>query len=590
MADHDHPKGIVLTGIKPSGMPHLGNYLGMIRPAIALSEDYRAFYFIADLHALTTVTDPDLLSRLSYEAAATFIALGLDPSKAILYRQSDLPEVAELSWILSCVAPKGLLNRAHAYKAATDGNRASGRDPDHGISAGLFNYPVLMAADILLLHTDVVPVGLDQKQHLEIARDLAESFNSAFGPILKVPQPVIAPDVATVPGIDGRKMSKSYDNVIPLFGDTDVIRKNVMRIVTDSRSPDEPKDPDAYWNNVTHDVTYRYGFDEAAGNFQTNNYGRGGTAGDYVRAQAASGGGTNNAVFSTPVETPASGGAPRMINLLWPGAQFGRPNEVVVDGVGTFGAQFARFSPAPTVAGLPGQRIVYASTGCDAGLYPDPLPASNWAVIVDGGTAACSYLQRVQVAEALGANAVIVAHNTTAAPPILSSPLVGTPAGIPAVGISQADGNAIKAAVAAGPTTANVRKAPDHPGIRDGDLENGIIIHEYGHGISNHLTGGPTVNCLTGNEQAGEGWSDHLAITMLLDPALDDPEGPRGTARYALFQDGRQGTSIRPRPYSRNMAIQPFTYDSIKTGGWLEGARWRSRTGSATAGPRCCGT
>jgi tryptophanyl-tRNA synthetase len=244
LADHKHPKGIVLTGIKPSGMPHLGNYLGMIRPAIALAEDYRAFYFIADLHALTSVTDPDLLRRASYEAAATFIALGLDPSRAILYRQSDLSEVAELSWILSCVAPKGMLNRAHAYKAATDANRASGKDPDHGVSAGLFNYPILMAADILLLRTDVVPVGLDQKQHLEIARDLAESFNSLFGPILKVPEPVIAPDVATVPGIDGRKMSKSYDNVIPLFGDSDVIRKGVMRIVTDSRSPDEPKNPD----------------------------------------------------------------------------------------------------------------------------------------------------------------------------------------------------------------------------------------------------------------------------------------------------------------------------------------------------------
>ncbi len=326
-----------------------------------------------------------------------------------------------------------------------------------------------------------------------------------------------------------------------------------------------------YLNNTIHDVMYGYGFDEAAGNFQTNNYGRGGTAGDYVRAEAADGGGTNNANFSTPVETPTSAGTPRMQMYLWPGVQFGLPNQVVVDGVGSFGAQFARFSPAPTVAGLPGQRIVYASTGCNAGLYPDPPPASNWAAIVDGGTTACSYLQRVQVAEALGASAVIVAHNTTAAPPILSSPMVGTPAGIPAVGISQADGNVIKAAVAAGPTTANVRKNPAHPGIRDGDLDNGIIIHEYGHGISLRLTGGPTVNCLTGNEQAGEGWSDFFAITMLLDPALDDPQGPRGMGPYALFQDSRQGNGIRPRPYSRNMEIQPFTYDSIKTNGWLNG-------------------
>ena len=167
---------------------------------------------------------------------------------------------------------------------------------------------------------------------------------------------------------------------------------------------------------------------------------------------------------------------------------------------------------------------------------------------------------------------MIIAHNTTAAPPILASPMIGTPAGIPAVGISQADGNAIKAAVAAGPTTANVRKNPAHPGIRDGDLDNGIVIHEYGHGISLRLTGGPTVNCLTGNEQAGEGWSDYYATTMLLDPALDDPEGPRGMGPYALFQDSRQGNGIRPRPYSRNMAIQPFTYDSIKSGGWLDGA------------------
>jgi len=328
-----------------------------------------------------------------------------------------------------------------------------------------------------------------------------------------------------------------------------------------------------YWNNTIHDVMYGYGFDEASGNFQANNYGRGGTAGDYVRAEAADGGGTNNANFATPIETPTSGGTPRMQMFLWPGTQFGLPNQVVVDGLGSFGAQFARFSPAPTVAGLPGHRVVYASTGCDAGLYPDPLPASDWIAIVDGGTAACSYLQRVQVAEALGANAVIVAHNTAAAPPILLSPMVGTPAGIPAVSVSQADGNAIKAAVAAGPTTANVRKNPAHPGIRDGDLENGIIIHEYAHGISNRLTGGPTVNCLSGNEQAGEGWSDYYAITMLLDPALDDPEGPRGMGPYALFQDSRQGNGIRPRPYSRTMDIQPFTYDSIKTGGWLANAQ-----------------
>lgn len=235
---------VVVTGIKPSGSPHLGNYLGMIRPALALAERFKAVYFIADLHALTSVRDAAELRQLSYEATATWLALGLYPAKVILYRQSDLPEVAELAWILSCVTPKGLLNRAHAYKAATDANRESGREPDHGVNAGLFSYPVLMAADILAVGAQRVPVGLDQQQHLEIARDIAESFNATFGAVLTVPQAVIAPDVATVPGIDGRKMSKSYGNVIPIFGDPAAIRGRVMRIVTDSRRPEEPKDPD----------------------------------------------------------------------------------------------------------------------------------------------------------------------------------------------------------------------------------------------------------------------------------------------------------------------------------------------------------
>lgn len=235
---------VVLTGIKPSGTPHLGNYLGMIRPALALSARFRAFYFIADLHALTTVRDPRQLRHLSHEAAATWLALGLDPTEVVLYRQSDLPEVCELAWVLSCVTPKGLLNRSHAYKAATDSNREAGREPDHGINAGLFYYPILMAADILAVSTNLVPVGLDQKQHLEVARDVADSFNATFRPVLTVPQPVIAPEVATVPGTDGRKMSKSYDNVIPIFGDPSVLRTRVMRIVTDSTRPDEPKNPD----------------------------------------------------------------------------------------------------------------------------------------------------------------------------------------------------------------------------------------------------------------------------------------------------------------------------------------------------------
>ncbi|MGH3011810.1 MAG: M36 family metallopeptidase, partial [Gaiellaceae bacterium] len=325
-----------------------------------------------------------------------------------------------------------------------------------------------------------------------------------------------------------------------------------------------------YVNNVFHDVMWRYGFDEAAGNFQANNYGRGGTQGDYVRAEAADGGGTNNANFGTPIETPTSGGTPRMQMFLWPGNQFGAQNQVVADGVGSFDASWSRFGPAPTTGGTSGT-FVYAGTGCDAGLYPPTLPTPPWIAVVDGGTAACSYLLRVQVAESLGASGVVVAHSTSASPPVLSASMTTPPVGIPAVAVSQADGNAIKAAIAAGPTTGSMRKHPNHPGIRDGDFDNGIIVHEYGHGVSNRLTGGPAVNCLTGNEQAGEGWSDYLAITLLLDPALDDPDEPRGMGPYALFEDDRHGDGIRPRPYSRDMAIQPFTYDSIKTDGWLNG-------------------
>ncbi|WP_232510801.1 M36 family metallopeptidase [Micromonospora maris] len=323
-----------------------------------------------------------------------------------------------------------------------------------------------------------------------------------------------------------------------------------------------------YWNNIIHDVTYRYGFDEASGNFQMNNYGRGGVGGDYVRAEAADGNGTNNANFSTPA---ADGGAPRMQMFLWPGNQFGAQNQVVVDGVGSFDATWSRFSPAPSVAGLPGHRFVYAGTGCNTAAYPATLPGGNWIAVVDGGTAACTYLLRTQVAQSLGAKAVVVAHNATSAAPVLTGAMTTAPVAIPAVAVSQADGNAIKAAIAAGDVTGSVRKHPSHPGIRDGDFDAGIIIHEYGHGISNRLTGGPGVNCLSGNEQMGEGWSDYFAVTMLLDPALDTADGVRGMGPYALFQEDRSGAGIRPRPYSRNMDIQPFTYDSIKTGGWLNG-------------------
>jgi len=235
---------IALTGIKPTGTPHIGNYLGMIKPALELVEAYRAFYFIADYHALTTVKDRNRLNQMVYEIAATWLALGLDPDRVVFYRQSDIPEIFELAWILSCFTPKGLLNRAHAYKAVTDANKQTGKDPDSDVNGGLYNYPVLMAADILLFGSHVVPVGLDQKQHVEIARDVAAAVNHTNGRTLTEPEPLIREDVMTIPGLDGRKMSKNYDNTIPIFADSGVIKKRVMRIVTDSRRPEDPKDPD----------------------------------------------------------------------------------------------------------------------------------------------------------------------------------------------------------------------------------------------------------------------------------------------------------------------------------------------------------
>jgi tryptophanyl-tRNA synthetase len=235
---------IALTGIKPTGTPHIGNYLGAILPALELARDYRAFYFIADYHALTTVHDGETMRDLSYQVAATWLALGLDSDKVTFFRQSDIPEVFELQWALACFTPKGLLNRAHAYKASVDQNRAAERDDDFGINAGLFNYPVLMASDILMFNSNVVPVGLDQKQHIEITRDIAQSFNNTYGDILTVPEGLIQEAVMTIPGIDGRKMSKNYDNTIPLFLPAKQLRKRVMQVVTDSKTVEEPKDPD----------------------------------------------------------------------------------------------------------------------------------------------------------------------------------------------------------------------------------------------------------------------------------------------------------------------------------------------------------
>lgn len=239
---------VSLTGIKPTGEPHLGNFIGAIRPALELAEEYDAMYFIADYHALTFLRDPDLLRRYSRSVAATWVAAGLDPDHITMYRQSDVPETFELAWVLSCVTAKGLMNRAHAYKAARDKNALAGKDDlDAGVNMGLYNYPVLMAADILLMDSDVVPVGKDQAQHVEYAADIAGSFNHLFGEYhkLKIPQAVV-PDADTgkiLPGIDGRKMSKSYGNTIPLLVNESQLKKLVRRISTDSTPVEKPKDP-----------------------------------------------------------------------------------------------------------------------------------------------------------------------------------------------------------------------------------------------------------------------------------------------------------------------------------------------------------
>jgi tryptophanyl-tRNA synthetase len=236
----------VLTGITTSGTPHLGNYVGAIRPAVAASRapGVESFYFLADYHSLIKVQDPARVQRSTLEIAATWLACGLEPDKVWFYRQSDVPEVQELTWFLTCVAGKGLLNRAHAYKAAVDRNREAGEDDDAGVSAGLFMYPVLMAADILLFNANQVPVGRDQIQHIEMARDFGQRFNHLYGEHFALPEAVIDENVATLPGLDGRKMSKSYDNTIPLFAPRETLKKLIYSIVTDSRAPGEAKDAD----------------------------------------------------------------------------------------------------------------------------------------------------------------------------------------------------------------------------------------------------------------------------------------------------------------------------------------------------------
>lgn len=240
----------ILTGITTTGTPHLGNYAGAIRPAIDASRaaNVDSFYFLADYHALIKCDDPQRIQRSRLEIAATWLACGLDPERVTFYRQSDIPEIPELTWLLTCVAGKGLLNRAHAYKASVDKNVAEGADPDAGVTMGLFSYPVLMAADILMFNAHKVPVGRDQIQHVEMARDIGQRFNHLFGngrALFELPEAVIEESVATLPGLDGRKMSKSYDNTIPLFGTRQQLKDAVARIVTDSRLPGEPKDAES---------------------------------------------------------------------------------------------------------------------------------------------------------------------------------------------------------------------------------------------------------------------------------------------------------------------------------------------------------
>ncbi|RZL02072.1 MAG: tryptophan--tRNA ligase [Rubrivivax sp.] len=250
----------VLTGITTTGTPHLGNYVGAIRPAIAASREagVESFFFLADYHALIKCDDPVRIERSRIEIAASWIAAGLDPERVTFYRQSDIPETTELNWLLTCVTAKGQMNRAHAYKATVDASVAAGEDPDANVTMGLYCYPILMAADILLFNAHRVPVGRDQVQHIEMARDVAQRFNHLFGQgreLFVLPQAEIEEAVATLPGLDGRKMSKSYDNTVPLFqGGAKALKDAIARIVTDSKLPGEPKDPEGAHLVTIHDA------------------------------------------------------------------------------------------------------------------------------------------------------------------------------------------------------------------------------------------------------------------------------------------------------------------------------------------------
>ncbi|MEH6443064.1 MAG: tryptophan--tRNA ligase [Oceanospirillaceae bacterium] len=241
-------KKTVLTGITTSGTPHIGNYLGAIKPAIEASEnsDNESFFFLADYHALIKCHDPQRVAQSSREIAATWLAMGLDTDKATFYRQSDIPEIPELTWILTCMTSKGLMNRSHAYKASVDANQEAGKaELDDGITMGLFSYPMLMAADILMFNADIVPVGKDQIQHIEMTRDIAGRFNSTYKKLFNLPDAQVDEETQLIPGLDGRKMSKSYDNTLPLFSEPDDLYKLIKQIDTDSKLPGEAKDPDS---------------------------------------------------------------------------------------------------------------------------------------------------------------------------------------------------------------------------------------------------------------------------------------------------------------------------------------------------------
>ena len=236
----------VLTGITTSGAPHLGNYVGAIRPAVEASQsgDYDSFFFLADYHSLIKCQDPGIVHQSTLEIAAAWLALGLDPNKVTFYRQSDIPEIPELTWLLTCMTAKGLVNRAHAYKGAVQLNEENGDDADFGVTMGLFSYPILMAADILMFNAHKIPVGRDQIQHIEMARDIAQRFNHHYGKHFVLPEAQVDEDVAVLQGLDGRKMSKSYGNTIPLFLSEKKLRKHINKIKTNLLEPGQPKNPD----------------------------------------------------------------------------------------------------------------------------------------------------------------------------------------------------------------------------------------------------------------------------------------------------------------------------------------------------------